>query len=267
MYASAVDPDVTTKDIVNTPPPREKYEIEGPKEMTLPLPFVPEIPETPHKSKGDDFWVNNIEILWKDNRWLRFFPTEQDTYNEKLNSVVRAAAYCVVVLLALTRNMSSIWILLAAVVLTIVLHSQNKEQRHENFMSKPANFKPLPKQKTTYVEPTPDNPMMNVQLTDYRDQPNRESLSKVTEANDPEMKQAISKAFYDRIYRDVSDVYSSVASDRNFYTMPSTTIPNDQKAFAEFCYGTPPTCKEGNGYQCVANLEPRLRQASRPVQL
>ena len=90
--------------------------------------------------------------------------------------------------------------------------------------------------------------MMNVQLTDYRESPNRESLSKVTETDDPKMKKAIDDAFYSRMFRDVSDVYSTVASERNFYTMPVTTIPNDQKGFAEFCYGTPPTCKEGNGY-------------------
>ena len=83
------------------------------------------------------------------------------------------------------------------------------------------------------------------------------------------MKHAIDGAFYDRIFRDVSDVYSTVAAERNFYTMPSTTIPNDQKAFAEFCYGTPPTCKEGNGYQCWENTnrEDYLRGGSRPVQL
>jgi len=109
--------------------------------------------------------------------------------------------------------------------------------------------------------------MMNVQLTDYREKPNREAISKVAEADDPTMKKAIDDAFYSRMFRDVSDVYSTVASERNFYTMPITTIPNDQKAFAEFCYGTPPTCKEGNGFQCMKNAdrEDYLRSGSRPV--
>lgn len=69
--------------------------------------------------------------------------------------------------------------------------------------------------------------MMNVLQTDYRNMPNRESISKVSEVDDPKMKKAIDDAFYSRIYRDVSDVYSTVASERNFYTMPGTTIPND----------------------------------------
>jgi hypothetical protein len=40
--------------------------------------------------------------------------------------------------------------------------------------------------------------------------------------------------------------------------MPSTTIPNDQTAFAKWLYLSPPTCKEGNGAQCVANNYERL---------
>jgi hypothetical protein len=57
--------------------------------------------------------------------------------------------------------------------------------------------------------------------------PNREAISKVSEVDDPKMKKAVDDAFYSRIYRDVSDVYSTVATERNYYTMPGTTIPND----------------------------------------
>ncbi len=41
---------------------------------------------------------------------------------------------------------------------------------------------------------------------------------------------------------------------RNFYSMPSTTVPNDQTGFANWCYKLPKTCKEGNGVQCYNNL-------------
>ena len=40
-------------------------------------------------------------------------------------------------------------------------------------------------------------------------------------------------------------------SSRQFYTNPSTTIPNDQEAFAKWLYYNPEkTCKEGNGLEC-----------------
>ena len=40
------------------------------------------------------------------------------------------------------------------------------------------------------------------------------------------------------------------SDQRHFFTTANTTIPNDQKSFAEFAYGTGPTCKE-NGIKCA----------------
>ena len=42
---------------------------------------------------------------------------------------------------------------------------------------------------------------------------------------------------------------------RNFHTMPSTTNPNDQRAFAEFCYGNMKSCKEGDCYDLITSCE------------
>ena len=41
-----------------------------------------------------------------------------------------------------------------------------------------------------------------------------------------------------------------VHMQRQFYTMPSTTIPNDQTGFAKFLYQLPTTCKEDSA-QCL----------------
>ena len=38
-----------------------------------------------------------------------------------------------------------------------------------------------------------------------------------------------------------------------FYTTPNTTIPNDQNAFANYCYGDMISCKEGNPTACERN--------------
>ena len=64
------------------------------------------------------------------------------------------------------------------------------------------------------------------------------------------------------LYKDVSDIFSKNNSQRQFYTTPVTTIPNDQGSFADWLYKTPPTCKENNGNQCVANNFYNLKQSS-----
>ena len=39
-----------------------------------------------------------------------------------------------------------------------------------------------------------------------------------------------------------------------FYSMPSTTVPNDQKGYSEFLYGTMSSCKEGDPIACLKNI-------------
>ena len=138
---------------------------------------------------------------------------------------MRAGLYISLVLMILYFNIGYVWIVLGATLLTIFLDSQR--ETNEGFQSAATPFTPLSKQPKQYVWPTKDNPMTNVALTDYRNMPNRESVTKIAEADDPAMKKGMDDAFYSRIFRDVSDVYSTVATERNFYTMPVTTIPND----------------------------------------
>ena len=56
-----------------------------------------------------------------------------------------------------------------------------------------------------------------------------------------------------RLFLDLGDNLAFDRSMRNFYAMPNTKIPSDQKAFGEFCYGDMPSCKEGNEFQCTKN--------------
>ena len=41
---------------------------------------------------------------------------------------------------------------------------------------------------------------------------------------------------------------------KEIYTLPVSGIINDQTSFAEWCYGRPLSCKEGNGIQCQSNI-------------
>ena len=59
--------------------------------------------------------------------------------------------------------------------------------------------------------------------------------------------------FKNDLYNDVSDIFNRNNSQRSFYTVPSTTFPNEQNKFANWLYKLPKTCKEGNGFQCVGN--------------
>jgi hypothetical protein len=47
-------------------------------------------------------------------------------------------------------------------------------------------------------------------------------------------------------------------SQRNYFTMPWTTIPNDQEKFANWLYKNPDTCKE-NQDACIGQNYEDLR--------
>ena len=96
------------------------------------------------------------------------------------------------------------------------------------------------------TEPTTNNPFMNINLiTDKRDKPKA-----VDYYDNKEIKKDVTNRFNFNLYRDVSDLYNKNNSQREYYTMPSTTIPNEQTSFAKWCYRSPPTCKEDT-IRCV----------------
>ena len=93
------------------------------------------------------------------------------------------------------------------------------------------------------------NPFMNPLPFDNRD---REPACNVL---DKAMQQNIDNNYDVNLFKDGSDIFSRNNGHRQFYTMPSTSYPNNQhNFFASWLYRTPTTCKEGNGNQCVANL-------------
>ena len=112
-------------------------------------------------------------------------------------------------------------------------------------------------EETERVKPTVNNPFMNFNI--ITDNPNRPGASDVSnegikkEANDKfKMSSNMSSNENQKLFRSTFDLYDRNNSQRQFYTMPSTTLPNDQTAFAKWCYSTGPTCKERTLY-CAPN--------------
>jgi hypothetical protein len=120
--------------------------------------------------------------------------------------------------------------------------------------------------KPNMTTPTVTNPMMNVLLTEIAYDPER---NQAAPAFNPKIEKEINhttevatvldfeprtiteaEKIRKKLFADLGDKYEFDDSMRSFYTNPSTTIPNDQKAFAEFCYGSMISCKEGNEFAC-----------------
>ena len=100
----------------------------------------------------------------------------------------------------------------------------------------------------------------NIFETQYEKNPNRD----IKEINKNTAK-SIQESFNHNLFRNIDDVYGKNNSQRQFFTNPVTTIPNEQTKFANWLYNVPKTCKENNGNQCVANNYTPLYTGSRNI--
>lgn len=98
----------------------------------------------------------------------------------------------------------------------------------------------------TCRKPTRDNPFMNPTITDY----NVDDPPQACNADDEDIKDEIKMNFNKDLYRNVEDLWEKKNSQRQFYTLPTTSVPNDQDGFAKWLYKSPYTCKEDN-MQCL----------------
>ena len=92
--------------------------------------------------------------------------------------------------------------------------------------------------KNNQLNPTSDNPFMNPSVDDF----NSENITVPANSDDKDIHNDAEIKFNDDIYKDFQDVYNTKNSQRQFFTV-AHNVPNDQEAFAKWCYKFPPTCK------------------------
>jgi hypothetical protein len=66
--------------------------------------------------------------------------------------------------------------------------------------------------------------------------------------------------FNENVFRETDDLYNKSLLPRQFYTVPSTTIPNEREKLADWLYNTGPSCKE-NGLVCYDNIYNDIRSS------
>ena len=98
------------------------------------------------------------------------------------------------------------------------------------------------------TRPTAANPFMNVLLDEITYNPTRPAADFAT---DPNNAAVLDDFFRVQWTSDPTDVFGKSQGQREFYTMPSTSIPNDQESYQNWLYLIPgKTCKEGGRDAC-----------------
>jgi hypothetical protein len=228
-------------------------------------------PSSMKESNNIPFWGSDPNILFSPGSILELFPVSGMTYAQKLNAVSRLVIFLIVVFYIVLRT-GRVFIMgiLTLAAIWVLEYTQTKKKHvtfEEGFRSSAAedyvNKNLLPT--NIFGEATESNPLQNVMMTDY-DAPT--SKKPATAAYLPESQKNIMEQtknmideinpeqpkISEKLFRSLDDNLAFEQSMRPFYSNPSTTIPNDQGAFSDFCYGGMISCKEGNPFACARNL-------------
>ena len=200
------------------------------------------------------FWGNDYHILFKPESIFEIIPISQMTYIEKLNALSRLIILLSIIGFLFTFSFNYLIVGAISLVGIYFYYKYNKE----GF----TGFKEMPLDKfvkDVYYPTKESNPLGNILLTDYGDNPDRKSAAP---SFNPEIVDDINAKVKNNTnemnHVDNNELFSGLGNSvefedsmQRFYSTSSTTIPNDQGAFGNYLYGDMPSCKDGDPIQCA----------------
>lgn len=202
-------------------------------------------------------WFDKISILYEKKYLFEIIPNKQFDFNRKLNSLLRLSIYYAVIIYLMDRKKGNMfYIPFIVAIVTCILSKRYKETFYSkvktDLMNNQSNEELIKGLEGDCKIPTKNNPFMNPEIYDYNT--NNVDEPACNTFNNKGVQSYTDKLFSSSLFRDVNDLFGKNNSQRQFYTVPGNSIPNDQDTFAKWLYATPKTCKEGNGLQCAANV-------------
>jgi hypothetical protein len=253
--------------------------------MTTQMPDVSRL----KKKKSIPFWSQDPNVLLNQKYVTEFFPVDNMSFNQKLNAITRLVIIMTLLAFLYTKSprllaIGSLSILAIFLLYFAYRKTGDKEglgsyMAQAGLMTRDPSLPPLGPMKPqlpvvklsgeveddispetlnlSFDKPTPDNPMSNVLVPDYRYDVNKKPAPPSYTQRGNETILANAKRMVveqnpgqpdiaDKLFGDLGDEMVFEQSMQPFYSNANTTIPNDQGAFAQFCYGDMISAKEGN---------------------
>ena len=218
------------------------------------------------------FWLNDPTILLKQEDITQIWPAQEMSSNEKLNAITRLVLILSLLGYLVCRTYKIVLtglVTLAAIILLFGVErgkgkqDDSKVDLKEAFTN-PEMYKML---KDDFTDPSVRNPAMNVLLPEINENPDRKRAAPsfnptVEKSINDKTKKFVESGFDDpnigeKLFKDLGDNFIFDQSMHTWYATANTQIPNDQKAFADYCYGDMTSCKEGNAMACLQGAGPR----------
>lgn len=223
------------------------------------------------------FWSNQPTILFNKEYMLQVWPTQQMTFESKLNAISRLIILLTILGFIFTRNINLLIICAITLAIIFTLYRLRKQKIVSSLIKKEGfNVSPsLNKQSSSshsaamttnpvtlesvlrseFHPTTKKNPFGNVLLTDIGDTPDR--LAAAPSFN-PDVYDEIDSAVKKQtqmlnpgiintnkqLYGDLLSNYDLDKSLMRFYSTANTRVTSDQSAYANYLYGSMYSSKE-----------------------
>ena len=207
------------------------------------------------------FWYQDPNVLIRAP--FDFFPMADMTLEQKLNALTRGLV--IVTLLSFLYSHNTRLLIIGVILLVAIFLFHWAYKRQEGFFLSQREalerIQQLKKNSDDVFQPAnPINPLSNVLVTDWTENPHKKPAPPVGKNADNILLQAKRTVVQqnpgqpdiaEKLFADLADEFDFEQSMRPFYSTASSTIPNDQQAFSEFCYGSMISCKDGNMFACA----------------
>jgi hypothetical protein len=204
------------------------------------------------------FWITDPNVLFKKEYIAEVWPSINMRFSEKLNAITRLVLFLTLTGLFIGNKMQILITGAVTILCIVMLYFFKTKKSKEGF----AGSQPAPViDSSVHTMPSKKNPLMNVLPAEIIDNPTRKeaapSFNKgVVSTIDNDVKDFVAENFgdpsiKDKLFHDLGDNFTFDRSMRQWYSTANTQIPNDQKSFAEWCYGDMVSCKEGHELACT----------------
>jgi len=181
---------------------------------------------------------------------MNIIPLINMSFKEKIIAIVYLIIFLSIVFTLIFKQL--VYILIGIVLIIFLFYvylfdEKNKIETNETLSNR--NLAIIDNK--ICVKPSIDNPFMNPTIVDYN---NNNNDIKACPYNERDIENNVNAYFKQNIYKDINDIYERNFSERQFYTVPATTIPNDRKSYENWLFYRDKSCKENNGFQCYKNI-------------
>ena len=201
------------------------------------------------------FWLDNVNELIKPI----LTPDINMTVEEKINAIIRAVLFIGIIATLVFHDTRYVLFVIIIMILSIFLfnYEYQKNRKIEKYLD--YNDLDIINNKKC-VKPTISNPFMNPNILTIKDGNKDYHACSIENKN---INDSMNKFFYENVFRETDDLYDKSSLDRQFYTVPSTTFPNNREKLGEWLYDRGPSCKENNGAHCYNNLYNNIKNSDK----